>query len=336
MKKKVTILGAVFCEDKTKETCENLQKANKSLQKLKEGYGKFTSLVGKILRINTYICSTIWNNAWLINTSDEHFRLFIKELAKYIQKIKGGEILEKVMRRKEEGGLNLLNIKERIEAIKVAEIIKADKQIPETDNIIFETGTKQNLIYNTSFKGPRSENTNDIILTIEKNITSINSFKKNHKQIKPKDIQNILFPKEKITYFKEILDSGEPKLISTNYIMLYDLLPIFGNRRCNLCKKEEESLNHVLFRCSFLPRTRELVRKWLREMPMGDDTFDRRRIVEMMGVKKGLENYIISLYKDTVWTYRNIAWSKSITGEQAIINTMESNAQFYIRFIHKG
>ena len=67
---KVTILGAKFCKDKKRETAENLKKANGLLEKMKantEYY--YLSIVGKILKINTYIYTTICNNAWLINTS---------------------------------------------------------------------------------------------------------------------------------------------------------------------------------------------------------------------------------------------------------------------------
>ena len=55
VKDKVTILGAVFCRDKGQETCENLQKATKTLEKLQNSTGKFISLAGKILRLNTCV-----------------------------------------------------------------------------------------------------------------------------------------------------------------------------------------------------------------------------------------------------------------------------------------
>ena len=50
---------------------ERLQKATKALEKLQNGNGRFLSLAGKILALNTYIYtyvfSTVWNNAWLID-----------------------------------------------------------------------------------------------------------------------------------------------------------------------------------------------------------------------------------------------------------------------------
>ena len=56
----MTILGVVFCRKKGQETFENLQKATKTLEKLQNNAGKFVSLAGKILRLNTYVISTVW------------------------------------------------------------------------------------------------------------------------------------------------------------------------------------------------------------------------------------------------------------------------------------
>ena len=59
---------------------------------MKENYG--TSLMGKILNINTYIYSQIWNNTYIINTKDKHYKNFIKDIENYLQLAKGDEILE--------------------------------------------------------------------------------------------------------------------------------------------------------------------------------------------------------------------------------------------------
>ena len=126
----MTILGAVFCRDKGEETCENLQKATKTLEKLQNSTGKFISLAGKILRLNTYVFSTVWNNAWMIDINNYHFRQFITQIEKYLCEFKGKEILGKVSKRREEGGLGLINIKERIQAIQALKFLKADMQKP--------------------------------------------------------------------------------------------------------------------------------------------------------------------------------------------------------------
>ena len=186
VKDKVTILGAVFCRDKHLEAFENLQKAYNALKKAQNNYsyGNFVSLVGKILWLNTYVFSTVWNNAWLIDIKDKYFKQFLKEVEKYLCNYKGQEILEKISKTKEEGGLGLINLTERIQAIKILEFLNAASQRPESDNIIYEIGIKQMAIYGTNYVGSKAEETNDIIKLLEKNIDEINKFRIRHKKYK--------------------------------------------------------------------------------------------------------------------------------------------------------
>ena len=237
VKDKVTILGAVFCRDKHLETFENLQKAYNALKKAKNNYsyGNFVSLVGKILRLNVF--STVWNNAWLIDIKDKYFKQFLKEVEKYLCKYKGQEIVEKVSKTKDEGGLGLINLTERLQAIKILELLNAASQRPESDNIIYEIGIKQMAFYGANYVGSKAEETNDIIKLLEENIDEINKFRIRHKTTKPKDIQKIIFPMDKKTYFTEIYDAIESKLISTNYLMLHGLLSFRNNRSCYICGK---------------------------------------------------------------------------------------------------
>ena len=153
--------------------------------------------MGKILRLNTHMFSTVWNNTWLIDIKDKYFKQFLKEEEKYLCKYKGQEILEKISKTKEEGGLGLINLTERIQDIKILELLNAASQRPENDNIIYEIGIKQMAIYVTNYVGSKAEETNDIIKLLEKNIDEINKFRIRHKTTKPKDIQKIIFPKDK-------------------------------------------------------------------------------------------------------------------------------------------
>ena len=82
VKNKVTILGAIFCQNKKEETKENLKKANKTLDTMAQGYSKYASLAGKILHLNTFVLSTIWNSAWIIDIKDEHYKKFIQKIKK--------------------------------------------------------------------------------------------------------------------------------------------------------------------------------------------------------------------------------------------------------------
>ena len=77
------------------------------------------------------------------------------------------------------------------------ELLNAASQRPESDNIIYEIGIKQMAIYGTNYVGSKAEETNDIIKLLEKNIDEINKFRSSHNTTKPKDIQKIIFPKDK-------------------------------------------------------------------------------------------------------------------------------------------
>ena len=83
------------------------------------------SLQGRILQLNTYVFSTIWNRAWVINTKEKAFKDLLKETSTYLQFIKGDEILEKVAKRKTEEGLNRINLEERIQTFKIKQILEA-------------------------------------------------------------------------------------------------------------------------------------------------------------------------------------------------------------------
>ena len=121
---KVTIFWAVFCRDKHLETFENLQKAYNAFKKAQNNYsyGNFVSLVGKILWLNMYVFSTVWNNAWLIDINDKYFKQFLIEVEKYLCKYKGQEILEKNLQNKRRWARSY-QLTERIQAIKILEFL---------------------------------------------------------------------------------------------------------------------------------------------------------------------------------------------------------------------
>ena len=332
VKNKVTVLGAVFCSDKSQETFENLQKATKALEKLQNGNGRFLSLAGKILALNTYVYSTVWNNAWLIDIKNSHFKKFINRIERYLCLYKGNEIMEKVSTSRDKGGLGLINIKERIQAIHALEYLQANKRLPETDNVLFEVGLHQKTIYGTVVaKGANASQRKELIILLLKNINKINQYTATHKIVKPKHIQDILFPKNKFNYFTEIYIPLEPKLVSINYLVLHNLLPIRGGSECKLCNGIEYELKHILFECTALTRVRRHVRNWLSTFNINN--FNRETIIEMKNIKD-LPNYIISLYKATVWKNRGLAQLREVN-EQAVINSLDSTLRFYITHILK-
>ena len=190
----------------------------------------------------------------------------------------------------------------------------------------------QKLLYGTDFKRAKSSERTPELLSLIWNLNKITNFKASHKYFKPKDLQNIIFPKTKITYFLEIFEAVEPKLISINYLMVHSLLSFRGNKLCYLYKQYEENLDHLLFHCPFITQSRKLVKGWLRLI--GVQAFNRQTIIEMTGVKSGIENFAISTYKCVIWKNTNIAKLRPVS-KNTIYNVLERMVSFYIRFIFK-
>ena len=338
IKKKVKILGAIFCENRKNETKENLITAIEKLQNWNENYTQYITIVGKILRINTYIYTTIFNNAWIIDTEDIYFKKLIDEIGKYLQKLKHSTVYELVSRRKNEGGLNLINIKERIIAIKAKEIIEAIDNTPETDNIIYELSTNQRKIYKIDIKGPRAEYTphklKQIIKTIEPKIEIIRNYKKRHKKLETKALEKILFSKQTINNYQEIIQSDEPKLIEINYKIKHQILPVTSYINCYLCNSHPEEIEHLVVECKYLTDLRNQVNRWLEII--NKPKLDKDRIINMTNVNDELENQIISRYKNTIWMIRN---NIKNTGKKQtvheIIKILDNDIQFYINHIRK-
>ena len=179
-------------------------------------------------------------------------------------------------------------------------------------------------IYGTNYVGSKAEEMNDIIKLLEKNIDEINKFRIRHKTTKPKDIQKIIFPKDKKTYFTEIYDAIESKLMSTNYRMLQGLLSFRNNRPCYICGKYEDNLDHLLFQCPFLARARNLGKgcTWLEIAGIDQDNFNKHTLIKMTEVD-ALQNNVISNYKDIILKNRKLAQRHDVKIiEQAIINSL--------------
>ena len=240
--------------------------------------------------------------------------------------------MEHVSKHKNEGGMGLINPTERIRCIKLMEYLTPKHKCQKQIIWFMRLAPCKNYRMELISREPKSSERNLELLLLTWNLNKITNFKALRKYFKPKDLQSIIFPKTKITYFLEIYEAVEPKLISINYLMLHGLLSFRGNKLCYLCKQHEESLDHLLFHCPFLTQSRELVKGWLRLM--GGQTFNRQTIIEMTGIKSGIENFAISTYKYVFWKNRNIAKLRPVS-KNTIYNVLERMVSFYIRFIFK-
>ena len=86
--------------------------------------------MGKTIKVNTFVYSKIWRAQWLIDTGNTDFGLFELKVASYLQIIKSRDLQDQVSKKKPEAELNLINMKERIIAIKTKLILEAiDKNL---------------------------------------------------------------------------------------------------------------------------------------------------------------------------------------------------------------
>ena len=333
---KIKILGNWFCSEKSKETYENLKKANLTIDSFKEKT-KHLSLIGKIININTYVYSQIWHAAWLIDTNCKEFNSFERKIASYFQLTKAMDVYEHVSKKKLEGGLNLINVKERIIAIKTKLIIEAIEQKSETDNIIYQLSTYAEKIYDKKITGPKKEIVGDkmkqITDKIIKYLKNLKNFKKRHKrEMKSKDYQHIMFPKLIKDSHNNHLKAIEPKLISLNYLIVHKLLP-FKDEKCPLCKINTETIDHLLFECHKTITIRQTLATFL--TAAGTENQTKRNIKEMNEINNVLEIQIISYFKYAIWTYRNIARFTNINYE-AINKKFHKDINFYIQHIYSA
>ena len=91
-------------------------------------------------------------------------------------------MLENISRKRKEGGLDLVSLKERIQSIKGKAMTAAESQIPETDYLMYAVGTKQKLIYGKIFLGPKMESSST--KRIEKLFTTSRERRKSSKTTK--------------------------------------------------------------------------------------------------------------------------------------------------------
>ena len=64
---------------------------------------------------------------------------------------------------------------------------------------------------------------------------------------------------------------------------------------------------------------------------IGVNNFNQFNIIEMMGMKD-MPNYIISLYKETIWKNRRASFSIKINDE-IVMQSIDYNIRFYVNHI---
>ena len=118
------------------------------------------------------------------------------------------------------------------------------REIDPTQNLMllqYMVGTNDKKIYNTKFDGPKlainTDHERSLLNLIVESEEALKNSKTRHKEYITKDLQRIIFPKEKRHYFGETFNAKEPKSVSVNYLFVYGLL-LIRNNTCYFCKTE--------------------------------------------------------------------------------------------------
>ena len=335
-KKKVKILGTWFTENRDDISTENIEYIrNKILNQIDALKGVRLTLLGKILIINSSFWSLFWHCAWVINTSDKLLDEVISDVSKFIQAEKATEVYDQVAKPKRKGGLNLLNLKERIVAIKVKQLENLNQIEPEHDDLLFYIGTRQKKVFGKLIDGPKKEINNN---KYEKTISlATQHIKKigNIEKTKTKDIQQILFNKIDEYTSPAIFWGNKIKHHAMNYKIAKNILNNRPSEYCQFCGRNPETVKHLFVECSKLYQIRNQIREWISLLRNSPTPITPDMILRGIYVKTTLEQFLLSEYKIQVWIVRsNRKWRGGDTTLDNIIGNIERSFRF--QMLHFG
>ena len=81
----------------------------------------------------------------------------------------------------------------------------------------------------------------------------------------------------------------------------------------------------------FIPGTNSRVCSEMPSAKIGVNNFNQFNIIEMTGMKD-MPNYIISLYKETIWKNRRASFSIKIN-DKIVMQSIDYNIRFYVNHI---
>ena len=329
LKPSIKILGSFFHPNTDEEQELNLDKAITKIKKFKKDYT--LSLKGKILKLNTFVLSLLWHKAYVIKENHRALKLLIREIQKYLDPHCGAKIYDQVIKPIKNGGLGLIDIKARISAIKYFSILKSGDQVPETDDIIYELGTRCLKVFGAVFPGPSSfERKSPHEAYYDKLYKSFNNNELEfNEKTKPKHIE-AKFKEDHSIPFRKLFGSKDPRLISINYEIAYRLLPIWSGNDCAFCQRVEESYKHLFIECGKMHMIRNNILNMIN--PIEQFNFNILSIYYMEGITNIATHIVISYYKRNIWYYRQRLRTGNLAYDKMDFNKMWMKIESDIRF----
>ena len=106
-----------------------------------------------------------------------------------------------------------------------------------------------------------------------------------------------------------------------------DIAP-FYNYPCPLCKKDNDTIKHLLFNCNATSKTRQTTIDWLQTLqtPFNFDT-----VVNMTDLDDKVTIQLISLYKYHLLTQKNFSYNNK-TNDDKILEKIDEDLQEFILY----
>ena len=250
VKKEVRILGALFHEDRKETVRLNWEKKEEKILKIIKAHEtREISLFGKILITNTIIFSQFWHIGAILQVEDKYIKRIYKLINKWLNGQNGENIIPKLKKSKLEGGANLIDLKERLQAIKIKArefIIMGNWEI-EQEPIVYWAGTRTKTLGNIDIEGPRSENCQNYNEITFRHMVQNKAELKQIDKMKVKEIQKIVYKhNENTCVISNIYKGRNTKFISLNYRIATNILKTAinrndNNRLCIFCKERNET-----------------------------------------------------------------------------------------------
>ena len=302
------------------------------------------SLMGKVLLVNSQIMSQFWHMGSILEPNEKYIKKIYKLINNWINGARGEYIIEKLMKPKLEGGAGLLNLRERLKAIKIKArgFLITGNWGKEQDTIVYWAGTRNKTLSNRDVKGPKCEHCRNYSEKTFRLMVKHKEQLKNIETLKVKEIEEILGKTEKQEIdFGNIYKGISTKLISLNYRIATNILKTAINRNdrdrsCSFCKSRSETIYHLFLECNLLGEMRDDLLRYANSIREREESINWNYIINMKNMENKIEYEIISIYKKVIWQF---ACNIRFNNENLEINKMrrqyEIDLSFYLTYIYK-
>ena len=120
IKEEIKLLGAYFHENPEQNKIINWIKKEEKVKKIIQYHtNREISLMGKVLLTNSLILSQYWHVGAILQPDRKYINRVLQIINKWINGNTGQYIIDKIMKPKQQGGAGLLNLENRLLAIKI-------------------------------------------------------------------------------------------------------------------------------------------------------------------------------------------------------------------------